>query len=67
MIASDWPVANLATTTEQWFDVVLGLIAQLPPWQRAAVLHGTATATYGLAASSPDPARSTNAGSAVRR
>jgi L-fuconolactonase len=52
MIASDWPVASLATTTEQWFDVVLGVIAHLPARQRAAVLSGTATATYGLAAPS---------------
>jgi L-fuconolactonase len=67
MIASDWPVASLATTTERWFDVVLGVIAQLPARQRAAVLSGTATATYGLAARSPDTARSTDAGSAVHR
>ena len=67
MIASDWPVASLATTTERWFDVVLGVIGQLPAWQRAAVLGGTAAATYGLAAPSPDPARNTDAGSAVHR
>jgi len=67
MIASDWPVASLATATEQWFDVVVGVITQLPAQQRAAVLSGTATATYGLTAPSPDTARNTDAGSAVRR
>jgi L-fuconolactonase len=67
MIASDWPVATLAATVEQWFDVVLDVIAQLPAQQRAAVLSGTAAATYGLAGPSLETARNTDAGSAVRR
>ncbi len=49
MIASDWPVATLATTVARWFDVVLELIAELTPADRAAVLEGTAATTYGLA------------------
>jgi L-fuconolactonase len=67
MIASDWPVATLAATVEQWFDVVLDVIAQLPAQQRAAVLSGTAAATYGLAGPSLETARNTDARSAVRR
>lgn len=67
MIASDWPVATLATTAEQWFNVVVGVIARLPAQQRAAVLSGTAMATYGLAEPLPPTARSADAGSAVRR
>ena len=67
MIASDWPVATLATTVEQWFDVVLDVIVQLPADQRAAVLSGTATATYGLAIPSPGTARNADADSPVRR
>jgi L-fuconolactonase len=49
MIASDWPVATLATTVTRWFDVVLEAVAELTPADRAAVLEGTAAATYGLA------------------
>jgi L-fuconolactonase len=67
MIASDWPVVSLAATVEQWFDAVLDVIAQLPAQQRAAVLGGTAAATYGLAAPPPETARNGDAGSAVRR
>lgn len=67
MIASDWPVVTLAATAGQWFDVVLDVIGQLPAQQRAAVLTGTAMATYGLAGPPSDTARSTDAGSAVRR
>jgi L-fucono-1,5-lactonase len=67
MIASDWPVVTLAATAAHWFDVVLGVIAQLPAQQRTAVLYGTATATYGLAGPPLEPSWSTGAGSAVRR
>jgi predicted TIM-barrel fold metal-dependent hydrolase len=67
MIASDWPVATLAATAGQWFDVVLGIIAHLPAQQRAAVLSGTAAATYGLPGPSAETPRNTDAGSAVRR
>lgn len=48
MIGSDWPVVTLAATAGHWFDVVLDVIATLPARQRAAVLRGTATKTYGL-------------------
>lgn len=48
MIGSDWPVVTLAATAGHWFDVVLDVIASLPARQRAAVLSGTATKTYGL-------------------
>jgi L-fuconolactonase len=67
MIASDWPVTTLTATAGQWFDVVLGVLAQLPAQQRAAVLSNTATATYGLRSPSPETARSADAGSAVHR
>jgi L-fuconolactonase len=67
MIASDWPVVTLAATAGQWFDVVLSVIAQLPAQQRAAVLSGTAAATYGLAGAPVGTSGSTGAGSAVRR
>jgi predicted TIM-barrel fold metal-dependent hydrolase len=67
MIASDWPVATLAATAGQWFDVVLGVITHLPAQQRAAVLSGTAAATYGLTGPSLETPRNTDAGSAVRR
>ncbi len=49
MVASDWPVATLATTSERWFDVVLEVLADLRREDRDAVLEGTARATYGLA------------------
>jgi L-fuconolactonase len=49
MVASDWPVVTLATTVARWFDVVLEVVAELTPADRAAVLEGTAAATYGLA------------------
>jgi L-fuconolactonase len=49
MIGSDWPVATLATTVARWFDVVLEVVAELTPTDRAAVLEGTAAVTYGLA------------------
>jgi L-fuconolactonase len=48
MLASDWPVLTLATTAAQWFEVVLGVLSDLPPEDRAAVLEGTALAAYGL-------------------
>ncbi len=49
MVASDWPVATLATTVARWFDVVLEVVAELTPADRAAVLERTAAVTYGLA------------------
>lgn len=55
MIGSDWPVATLQTTVEQWIDVVLAVIADLPLEDRAAVLGDAAVATYRLA----DPGLST--------
>ena len=48
MVASDWPVVTLATSVARWFDVVLEVVARLSPKDRAAVLEGTACATYGL-------------------
>ncbi len=42
MIGSDWPVASLRTSVERWFDLVLDVIAELDPAERAAVLGGTA-------------------------
>jgi predicted TIM-barrel fold metal-dependent hydrolase len=48
MIASDWPVATLQTTVQRWFDVVVDLVVDLDPADRAAVLRDTAAGTYGL-------------------
>jgi L-fuconolactonase len=45
MIGSDWPVLTLAGTTEQWFDAVVDVLAAE---ERDAVLHGTASAVYGI-------------------
>jgi predicted TIM-barrel fold metal-dependent hydrolase len=49
MIGSDWPLLTLRTTIERWFDVACDVVAELSPEDRAAVMAGTATATYGLA------------------
>jgi L-fuconolactonase len=67
MIASDWPVVTLAATAGRWFDTVLDVIAALPAQQRAAVLGGTAAATYGLASPTAETARNADAGRTVRR
>jgi L-fuconolactonase len=67
MIASDWPVATLAATAGQWFDVVVDVIGQLPVQQRAAVLSGTAMATYGLVGPPFHTESSTDADSALPR
>jgi predicted TIM-barrel fold metal-dependent hydrolase len=67
MIASDWPVAMLATTVERWFDVVIDVLAELSSDDRRAVLSGTAMATYGLAPVGDRPTWSRDACSAVRR
>lgn len=49
MIGSDWPVLTLRTTMARWFDLTAEVVAELGPRDRAAVLAGTASATYGLA------------------
>ncbi len=48
MYGSDWPVATLSTSYEAWADLVLDLISDLPPDDRASVLSGTATRVYGI-------------------
>jgi L-fuconolactonase len=67
MIGSDWPVATLQTTVERWIDVVLEVIADLPPQDRAAVLGDAAVATYRLADPAPSNADRGDARGAVRR
>ncbi len=52
MVASDWPVATLATTIEGWFDIVWESVAQLSQVERDAVLYRTAESVYGLARAS---------------
>jgi L-fuconolactonase len=49
MFGSDWPVATLQTSFERWVDVVCDAIAGLPRADQAAVLAGTALATYDIA------------------
>jgi L-fuconolactonase len=67
MIASDWPVATLRTSVQQWFDVVLDVLAELGPDDQRWVLSETAMTTYGLLpVGSETPPRS-HARSAVRR
>jgi L-fuconolactonase len=48
MIGSDWPVLTLRTTVKRWFDIACDVVGELSPDAQAAVLEGTATATYGL-------------------
>jgi L-fuconolactonase len=45
LFGSDWPVASLTTTYEQWLDVVSGLLGE---GERGAVLAGTAVRIYRL-------------------
>jgi L-fuconolactonase len=46
LVGSDWPVATLTTTCEQWFDVLLETLAGASPADRHAVLAGNATTLY---------------------
>jgi predicted TIM-barrel fold metal-dependent hydrolase len=67
MIGSDWPVATLRTSLERWFDIVLDVIAELAPAERAAVLGGTAANIYGLAEAPRTEGVDGDARRAVRR
>jgi L-fuconolactonase len=67
MIGSDWPVATLQTTVERWIDVVLEVIADLPPEDQAAVLGDAAVATYCPTGPAQSAADRGDARSAVRR
>jgi L-fuconolactonase len=67
MVGSDWPVATLGTTVEGWFDLVLDVIAELSAEDQAAVLRGTATATYDLVRPERYLEREDDARRAVRR
>lgn len=67
MVGSDWPVLTARATVEQWFDVVVSVTADLSPDERDAVLAGTATATYGLAAPAVRTEEVDDARRAVRR
>lgn len=67
MIGSDWPLLTLRTTIERWFDVACDVVAELSPEDRAAVMAGTATATYGLAPPELSSEGVTDARGALRR
>ena len=67
MFGSDWPVATLQTSFERWADVVREAIARLPSANQAAVLAGTAVATYGLPALDYHSKGSDDARSTLRR
>jgi L-fuconolactonase len=49
MFGSDWPVATLAGTYQQWVELVTDVIAGLTGPERTAILTGTATRIYDLA------------------
>ena len=55
MTGSDWPVATLATTVERWFDIIVGVVNQLPEGDRAAVLARNAEQFYDLATAAGTP------------
>ncbi|MBS2965887.1 amidohydrolase family protein [Actinocrinis puniceicyclus] len=59
MYGSDWPVMTLATSYEDWLDLVRTALAAYPAQDAAAVLHDNATRIYRLdyAASALSPAR----------
>ncbi len=48
MFGSDWPVCLVASDYARWFRFVEGALAPLSADERAAILGGTATATYRL-------------------
>jgi L-fuconolactonase len=64
LVGSDWPVASLATTVERWFDLVLAALDGCTDGERAAVLHGNASAVYRLPTHTT---RRAHAGSDVHR
>ncbi len=45
LFGSDWPVASLTTTYEEWLEVVSGLLGE---GERSTVLAGTAERIYRL-------------------
>jgi L-fuconolactonase len=48
MFGSDWPVAGLTSTYEEWFDHVVHAAAPLSAGELSEVLSGTASRTYRL-------------------
>jgi L-fuconolactonase len=48
LVGSDWPVATLTTTYEQWFDLVLDALSGIGENELRGVLAGNAGAAYGL-------------------
>jgi L-fuconolactonase len=50
MFGSDWPVATLATTYQQWVDTVKAWIAPLSAPEQERILGGTAIEAYKLQA-----------------
>jgi L-fuconolactonase len=48
LVGSDWPVSTLATTYEQWFDLVLDALSGIGESELRGVLAGNAGAAYGF-------------------
>jgi L-fuconolactonase len=48
MLGSDWPISVLAGGYRRVWGELAGIVAELNPAERDAVLGGTATAFYGL-------------------
>jgi L-fuconolactonase len=48
LAASDWPLVGVHGSIERWMDLLLDVIADLPPADQDAVLGGVAAQTYAL-------------------
>lgn len=48
MFGSDWPIVTLASTYDQWVNIVHSAIAQLSTSEQQAILWRSATEAYGL-------------------
>ncbi|HZD44439.1 MAG TPA: amidohydrolase family protein, partial [Acidobacteriaceae bacterium] len=48
LFGSDWPVALLATSYQQWVDTVAEWVAPLSTSEREAIWSGTASRVYSL-------------------
>lgn len=45
---SDWPVLNLASDYNRWYELALALCSKLSPAEKSAVFGGNAISFYGL-------------------
>ena len=48
MFGSDWPVLTVASTYQRWLSEVKEMIRDSSDTEAEAIMHGTATKTYGL-------------------